>query len=174
MKNHHLRRLIVIAVIAAIYTVISLALAPISFGAIQIRIAEALTLLPALSFLGVYGVTLGCFITNLVGVFTGVNILGFWDVIFGTLATLIAALLTYKFRKIRFNGYPILSAFMPVVVNAVIIGAELTFILAPSFTLGYFTLFALEVGIGEFLSCFILGLPLLKRFEKLNLLTSIE
>lgn len=174
MKNQHLHRLIVIAMIAAVYAAVSLALAPISFGAIQIRVAEALTLLPALSFLGVYGVTLGCFITNLVGVFTGVNILGFWDVLFGTLATLSAALLTYRFRRIRFNGYPLLSAFMPVIFNSLIIGAELTFILAPSFTIGYFTLFAVEVGVGELLSCFILGLPLMKRFEKLNLFKSAE
>ena len=63
------------AMIAAAYAVVSLVLAPISFGAVQARISEALTLMPVFGFANVYGITIGCFITNLVGFFTGANIL---------------------------------------------------------------------------------------------------
>ena len=66
-----------VAMIAAVYTVVSLVLAPISYGNIQVRIAEALTLLPLIYEPGIWGVTLGCFLTNLFGVMLGVNPTGY-------------------------------------------------------------------------------------------------
>ena len=158
-----------IALIAALYSTVSLVLAPFSFGNIQVRIAEGLTLLPLLSPLAILGLTLGCFITNFIGVIMGVNILGMMDVLIGTFATLIAAGLTYKFRNITIKGFPLFSTLMPVVINAVIIGAELAYVFAPEFTLNYFLIFSLEVALGQSIAVYLIGLPILNAFKKRNI-----
>lgn len=158
-----------VALIAALYSTVSLVLAPFSFGNIQVRVAEGLTLLPLLSPLPILGLTLGCFITNFIGVIMGVNILGMMDVFIGTFATLIAALLTYYFRNIKIKGFPLLSTLMPVVINAIIIGAELAYVFAPEFTLSYFLIFAIEVGIGQFIAVYLVGLPILNALKKRNI-----
>ncbi len=152
--------------IAAIYTALSLALAPFSFGNIQVRVSEALTVLAIFSPLAIYGLTLGCFITNLLGVILGFNPLGLLDVFVGTLATFIAAVLSYRFRNIRVKGFPFLSFLMPVIVNAVMIGFELTLVFAPSLDLRYFSIFALEVGIGQTIAVFGLGTAVYHLFKR--------
>lgn len=164
MKQSHTQVLLKIAMIAAVYTAVSMLLAPISFGPLQIRIAEALTILPVLSFMPVWGLTLGCALTNFLGALTGVNILGFWDVLFGTLATLVAAVLSYRYRHIRYKGVPWLSALFPIVVNGIVIGAQLAIMLQLPFT-GFLT-FAMYVAGGEALSVIVIGLPILRRLEK--------
>lgn len=169
MKNKTVKTLCLGAVLAAMYAAVSLALAPLSFGNIQIRLAEALTLLPILFPEAIFGVTLGCFITNLIGAMMGVNILGFADVFIGTLATFLAGILTYKLRNVRWKGLPILSALMPVLFNALFIGGELALVLFPTTLIAGFLINALEVGFGELLACFILGLPLVKYLEKMEL-----
>ncbi len=161
-----LSSLVKIAMIAALYSTVSLVLAPFSFGNIQVRVAEGLTLLPLISPLAIFGLTLGCFITNFVGVIMGANILGMMDVFIGTFATLIAALLTYKLRNITIKGFPFLSSLMPIVINAVIIGAELAYVFAPEFTFSYFAIFALEVAIGQTIAVYIVGLPILSALKK--------
>lgn len=167
MKSNSIKRLCVIAVVAALYTAVSLALAPLTFGNVQIRIAEALTLLPVLFFDSVNALVLGCALTNLLGAMMGVNVLGFLDVLFGTMATFLAALLTWKLRNIKCFNYPILSTCMPVLFNGIIIGAELSFALFPlsQFFLGWL-ICGVEVALGEIAACFILGLPLIKSLEK--------
>ena len=75
MKKTKTRTIVRCALIASLYTAVSLVLAPIAFGAVQARVSEAFTLLPVLVPDAVVGVTLGCFLTNLVGVFTGANVL---------------------------------------------------------------------------------------------------
>ena len=80
------------AAIAAIYAVLTIFLAPISYGPLQCRISEALCILPVLSPTAVWGLFVGCLVAN---IFTGSLV----DVIFGSLTTLIAAILTYKTRK---------------------------------------------------------------------------
>ena len=90
MKKTKTRTIVRCALIASLYTAVSLVLAPIAFGAVQARVSEAFTLLPVLVPDAVVGVTLGCFLTNLVGVFTGANVLGALDIVFGTAATLTA------------------------------------------------------------------------------------
>jgi len=161
-----LNSLVKIAMIAALYSTVSLVLAPFSFGNIQVRVAEGLTLLPLISPLAIFGLTLGCFITNFVGVIMGANILGMMDVFIGTFATLLAALLTYKLRNITIKGFPFLSSLMPIVINAVIIGAELAYVFAPEFTFAYFAIFALEVGIGQTIAVYGIGLPILSALKK--------
>jgi uncharacterized membrane protein len=164
MKQSRTQILLKIAMIAAVYTAVSMLLAPISFGLFQVRVAEALTVLPVLAFLPVWGLTLGCALTNFLGALSGFNILGFWDVLFGTLATLIAALLSYRYRNVRYKNVPWLSALFPILINGVVIGAELAIILKLPFN--GFLVNALYVALGEALSVFVIGLPILKRMEK--------
>ncbi len=107
------RSLCVSAVIAALYAALTLLLAPISYGPIQLRLSEALTLLPMVLPQAIPGLFVGCLIANL---YTGM----LTDIIFGSLATLLAALGTYLLRK-----KPLLAAACPVVSNGVIVGLVL-------------------------------------------------
>ncbi len=161
------------ALVAAIYTGLSLLLAPISFSGAQIRVSEALTILPVFGPSYIIGVTLGCFLTNLIGFFMGVNILGSVDVIFGTLATFSAAILTYSLRKIKFESLPVLAVIPPIIINAVVIGAELSFLIAGSFNFLVFIPQAALVGFGQLLSCFGLGLFLVNIISKNKTLLEI-
>ena len=123
------------------------------------RVAEALCLLPVFGAEYIVGVTLGCFLANLLGS-TVV------DVVFGTLATLLACLVTYKLRDIRVKGLAIPASLPPVVFNMIIVGAfEITFFSdgAPTAMLAVFN--AVTVGIGELISCTILGVALVKLIE---------
>lgn len=159
MKNLSVRRLVRCAVIAAVYVVVCLVLAPFSYGAVQVRVAEALCLLPVFGAEYIVGVTLGCFLANLLGS-TVV------DVVFGTLATLLACLVTYKLRDIRVKGLAVPASLPPVVFNMIIVGAfEITFFSdgAPTAMLAVFN--AVTVGIGELISCTILGVALVKLIE---------
>ena len=160
MKNLSVRRLVRCAVIAAVYVVVCLVLAPFSYGAVQVRVAEALCLLPVFGAEYIVGVTLGCFLANLLGS-TVV------DVVFGTLATLLACLVTYKLRDIRVKGLAIPASLPPVVFTMIIVGAfEITFFFsdgAPTAMLAVFN--AVTVGIGELISCTILGVALVKLIE---------
>lgn len=166
MKQNRIYKMAIAAMIAAMYAAVSLALAPISFGTVQMRIAEALTLLPVFDPVMILGVSLGCFVTNMVGFFTGADILGWLDIPFGTMATVIAAFLSYWMRNVRIKGLPVLSAVPPVLANAVMIGGELTYLIAGCFQWDIFAIQAFSVGIGELISCFALGLPLVWFLEK--------
>ncbi|MDR1794165.1 MAG: QueT transporter family protein [Erysipelotrichaceae bacterium] len=154
------------ALIAAVYTAASLLLAPISFGAIQARVGEALTVLPILFPQYLLGLGLGCFLTNLFGVFMGINVAGALDIVIGTLATVIAGLLSIYFRKSTIKGFPLLSFLAPVLVNAIIIGAELYVVLFPDAGTPVLVGTMLEVGIGEALSVFVLGTALWWQFGR--------
>ena len=159
-KKLSVRRLVRCAVIAAVYVVVCLVLAPFSYGAVQVRAAEALCLLPIFGAEYIVGVTLGCFLANLIGSTV-------IDVVFGTLATLMACLVTYKLRDIRVKGLAIPASLPPVVFNMIIVGAfEITFFFsdgAPTAMLAVFN--AVTVGIGELISCTILGVALVKLIE---------
>ena len=165
MKKTKPRTLVRCALIAAVYAAVSLSLAPLAYGPMQARVSEALTLLPVLMPEAVAGVTLGCFLTNFVGVFTGANILGALDVLFGTAATLAAALSTRALARVRLKKLPLAAAVPPVLLNAVVIGAELTWLIGPR-TLPVFLVQAGWVAVGQALSCFVLGLPLVRLIEK--------
>ena len=162
MKTNQLSvaRLVRCAVIAAVYVVLCLALAPFSYGAVQVRIAEALCLLPVFGAEYIVGVTLVCFLANLLGSTV-------IDVVFGTLATLLACLVTYKLRNVRVKGLAIPASLPPVVFNMLIVGAfEITFFFsdtAPTAALAAFN--AVAVGIGEIISCTIVGVALVKLVE---------
>ena len=154
------KRLVRAAMVAAIYVVLCLVLAPFSYGAVQVRLAEMLCLLPVFGAEYIVAVTLGCFLANLLGS-------TLVDVVFGTAATLVACLLTYAVRKMRVGGLAIPAAVPPIVSNAVIVGAlELTFFLpGVTGTAALAAWNALTVGIGEVISCGILGVALVKLIE---------
>ena len=155
MTNTITQKLTRAAVIAALYTALTLLLAPISFSATQFRAAEALTVLPFLFPEAVWGLTVGCLLGNLLG---GAHIL---DVIVGPLATLAAALLTARCRRKPLAVLP------PVVVNAVVVGAVIAYTSAPDAFWAAFPPIMLSVGLGQAGVCFALGLPLLYGAEKL-------
>lgn len=159
-KKLSVRRLVRCAVIAAVYVVVCLVLTPFSYGAVQVRVAEALCLLPVFGAEYIVGVTLGCFLANLIGSTV-------IDVVFGTLATLMACLVTYKLRNVRIKGLAIPASLPPVVFNMIIVGAfEITVFFsdgAPTAALAAFN--AVTVGIGEIISCTVLGVALVKLIE---------
>ena len=140
------------ALIAAVYVALVLLFKPISFGAIQFRIAEALCILPFFTLSAVPGLALGCLLGNF---FSGAAMP---DVVFGTLATLLAAILSYKLRDI--NKW--LVCLPPILANAIIVPFVLQY--AYGVTDGYFFLFA-TVGIGEILAVGVLGNILLLALE---------
>lgn len=167
MKKIKSSTIVTQALIAAIYTAIGIILAPFSFGTVQVRVSEALTLLPIFGFSNVWGVTLGCLITNIIGLATGANILGRFDILFGTLATFTAAILTYLFRNVRFKELPVLSAIPPIVINAVVVGWELCLMLNNgSFNGVIFWTQAASVALGQFISCAIIGVFVVRIIEK--------
>ena len=154
------------AVIAALYAAMTFAqemLLPGSASmAVQFRVSEALMLLCVLTPAAIPGVTLGCFVSNLL-------ILGAlpFDMIIGTTATLISALIIYKFRKIRIKNLPVLSAAVPAIINGIFIGAEIEiFFIEGSFHFTSFLIQALLVAAGEAAVCFTLGLLLFKAFDR--------
>lgn len=140
------------ALIAAVYVALVLLFKPISFGAIQFRIAEALCILPFFSLSAVPGLALGCLLGNF---FSGAAMP---DVVFGTLATLLAAILSYKLRDI--NKW--LVCLPPILANAIIVPFVLQY--AYGVPDSYFFLFA-TVGIGEILAVGVLGNILLLALE---------
>lgn len=142
------RSLCLSAVIAALYAALTLLLAPISYGPIQLRLSEALTVLPILLPQAVPGLFVGCLIANL---YTGM----LTDILFGSLATLLAAIGTYLLRK-----KPVLAAACPVVSNGVIVGL----VLSLSFNLPVALTMA-EVAIGE-IGAVLLGMLLLSGMQR--------
>ena len=154
-----------IAMIAAVYTAVSLAIAPLVYGPIQVRISEALTLLPLIYTPAIPAVTLGCFLTNLIGAFTGVNPTGFIDAVIGTAATLIAAYLTWTLRERKVNNIPVLSILQPVFWNFLFVGAELGVLFFPDNIIEGSLICGLEVAVGELISV-ILGWFLVKWLSR--------
>lgn len=142
------------AVIGAIYTVLVMLFIPISYGPIQVRIAEALTILPYFTPAAIPGVTIGCFLS---AILNGADIL---DVIFGTLATLIAAILSYRLRR-----YKYLVPIPPIVVNAIVIPWVLHFAYGIPDSIPFMML---TVGFGEVIAAGVLGIVLLLALDKIK------
>ena len=143
------RRLCACAIVAALYAVITIVTAPVSYGLIQFRLSEALVVLCVFApFLSV-GITLGCFLANLFSTVTAL------DLIVGTLATGLACLWTVRCRKTWFIPLP------NVLVNAVLVGGMLAIVLFPDNLLLGFAAAFLQVGFGELVVMYGLGLPLL-------------
>ncbi|AEF17971.1 MULTISPECIES: QueT transporter family protein [Thermoanaerobacterium] len=153
--NSKTKKIVYGALIAAVYAVVTVALAPISYGQVQVRVAEALTIMPFFSSYSIFGLFVGCIIANMIGG----N--GIFDVVFGSLATLISAVITYYIGKsnLRYKRY--LAPLPPVVINGIIIGIELNFLYKLPLVASM-----LWVGLGEMIACYVLGLPLLLYIDK--------
>ena len=152
------RKLTAAAVTGAAYAALTMLLAPISYGAIQCRVSEVLCILPFFIPCTAWGLFAGCAIANLL------SAAGIFDVVFGSLATLLAALLTWRMAK---RGMPKWLLPLPsVVFNGLIIGALLVY--AYGVPVSY-PLAVLYVAAGQAVACYVLGMPLmlvLGRFGK--------
>jgi uncharacterized membrane protein len=145
MNKLVLKDFIMQAMIAAIYVVLVYVFQFASFGLIQFRIAEVLMILVLFDKKSVIGLTVGCFVANWVG---GALVI---DIIFGTLATTLAAIFMIYTKKIIW-----LSLLMPAIFNGIIVGLILTY----AYDLGMLYVTIPSVFIGEFAVLFIIGLPL--------------
>lgn len=151
-SKYNLRFWMQAAIIAGIYAVLTIALSPISYGPMQVRISEALTVLPFFTPAAVPGLFVGCLVSNIISPY------GVVDMICGSAASLIAASCSYALRK-----HPILVPLPPVLANGIIVGGMLYFAYGVNMSIwvcmGW-------VALGQLLSCYVLGYPLLKYFEK--------
>ena len=152
-ENRKLKPLASGAMIAALYAVLTVALAPISYGPVQLRVSEALTLLPWYRPEAVLGLFAGCVVANFFGGY------GLIDMIAGSCATLIAALLTRKAKNIWF------AALYPVLSNMFIIGTMLHVLIDVPLVMT-----CVYVGLGEACACYLLGVPLMKTLERRGIL----
>jgi uncharacterized membrane protein len=159
-KKLNTKKLATIAIISAIYSTLTLILMPISFGPIQFRISEALTILPLIFPEAVIGLTIGCLISNMFGY-------GVIDIVFGTLATAISALLTYFIgKKIKnVNLKFIIGAIPPVIINAIIV--PIIFILTGNTAEVYIINF-LTVLLGQVISVYAIGFNLYLATNKIK------
>ena len=150
------RSLCMSAIVAALYAALTLLLAPISYGNLQCRVSEAMTLLPLVMPASIPGLFVGCLLAN---IYTG-SVL---DIIFGSLATLLAAIGTYALRGMRVKGFPLVSVLCPVVSNGIIVGL----VLSVSYSLPLLLTMA-EVALGE-IGAVIIGVILLAALKKTKL-----
>ena len=151
-----IHRLALAGVIAGVYAALTLFLPIPQYSGVQLRVAEAMTVLPFLFPEAIPGLAVGCFLANLLG--SPIML----DWIFGTAATLLAALWTARMKNRWLAPLP------PVICNAVIVGAEIAWFVVqdggafwPAYALNAFT-----VGLGEAVACYGLGLLLLHWLER--------
>ena len=154
MRNSRANYIAQAALIAALYVVLTelSAIFGLSGGVIQLRVSEALTVLPLYFTSAIPGLFIGCIISNLI---TGC---AFWDIVFGSLATLIAAYITSKMKNLKY-----LATLPPVIANTLIIPPILKAVYAVPDAMWFIYL---TVFIGEVLSCSILGTGLMAIIEK--------
>lgn len=155
MKKTKTQFLAQAAMIAALYVVVTILLAPFGFGEIQLRVSEALTILPIFTPAAIPGLFIGCLLGNILG---GAILL---DIVVGSIATLLGALGTYALRKHKF-----LAPIPPILANALVVPFVLKYGYAISLPI---PVMMLTVGIGEIISCGVFGILLMKVLEKTNL-----
>lgn len=145
MDRDKLRRVTRGAVIAALYAVLTIVFQPISYGPVQLRVSEALTLLPFLMPEAIPGLFCGCLVANFFGGY------GIIDMAVGSAATLLAALVSARMPRLWMAAVP------PVVFNAVFVGAMLHYLMDLPLLMT-----CVYVGLGEAAACFLIGIPLMK------------
>ena len=162
MRKFTVRDLTLAALVAALYAVLSYFgnIFGLTFGSIQCRFSEALCVLPFLFPCTVPGVVVGCLITNMMSTVRPL------DIVFGSLATLLAAIWTAKMP------HRLLAPLPPVLCNGVIIGAMITWY-EVGFTPAFWSLFlfnGISVAVGELIACYVLGSLLLKVLPRIPML----
>lgn len=155
MRNNYALKVATGGMIAGLYIVLTMIAAAVGLasGVIQVRISEALTILPIFTGAAIPGLTIGCVLANLI---TGCAA---WDVVFGSLATLIGAVGTRLLRK-----HPFLAWIPPVVSNMVVVPIVLQKVYGATDAWWYLVI---TIGIGEIISCGVLGLLLYQAVRKL-------
>lgn len=167
--------LVRIGIIAALYTVLTLITIPIAFGPIQVRISEALTLLPLVMPEAIPALFLGCILSNIISAY------GVFDIVFGSLATLLAGFLTFLigrvFRFYKKNEITLenkkkayttmffryfLGGLPPVLINAIVIPLIIYFVSTPE---GYWINFA-SILATQAIWVYALGIPMILVLEK--------
>lgn len=151
------RDLALSAILAAVYAALTMGLYPLSYGPVQLRFSEALTVLPFLFPAATPGLFVGCMIANLMSAYGPI------DVIFGSLATLLAAYLTQHCNNKWLAPLP------PVLCNAVIIGATIAYAQV-GFTGAFTAAFlynALSVGAGQLVACYVFGMVVLTALPRI-------
>lgn len=167
MKTKSTVYIVQAAVIAALYaalTILQNTLLPGTASmAVQFRVAEVLTILAVFTPAAIPGLTIGCVIANI----SSLSVLGPYDMIFGSLASLLAAVLMYLLRNKRLFKLPIAAALMPALANGILVGFEIEFFFVEGgFHFGDFLLQGGLVALGELGVLFVLGLPLARLIEK--------
>ena len=162
MKKLNTRQIALNGIVAGLYAAITILTASFAYGNIQFRISEALMMLLLFEPNLTIGLTIGCLIANL---FSTVSVL---DIVIGTAATLLACLLTTRIKK------PWLAPLPTILVNAVMVGAMLSWLYMPSEQFWYGLLvFGGEVGAGEAAVLYVLGIPLYYAMKKTNFLEKL-
>lgn len=156
MKSKKVQFMTQSAMIASIYVVLTLVFAPFSFGEVQIRVSEALTILPFFTPAAIPGLFIGCLVGNILG---GALLP---DIIFGSLATLIGAVGSYLIRKNRY-----LVPLPPIMANTLIVPFVLKYGYGVALPIPFMMA---TVGIGEVVSCGVLGLIIMTALSKYKLL----
>lgn len=151
------KKLVMTSLVAAIYAVLTLVLGAISYGSIQFRIAEIMVLLAFIKKDYIWGLTIGCFLANVIGPY------GAPDIILGTTATFLSVYAIYLTGKVmKGKKYAILIASIwPTLINAVIIGFMLNIFVGMPLILSM-----IQVGFGEFVVITIIGVPVYKIIGK--------
>lgn len=167
MKTKSTVYIVQAAVIAALYaalTILQNTLLPGTASmAVQFRVAEVLTILAVFTPAAIPGLTVGCVIANI----SSLSVLGPYDMIFGSLASLLAAVMMYLLRNKRLFRLPIAAALMPALANGIIVGFEIEFFFVEGgFHFGDFLFQGGCVALGELGVLFVLGLPLARLIEK--------
>jgi len=153
MQNKKVLYLAYAGMIAAIYVALTFVFASISFGEVQVRVAEAMTILPVFTPAAVPGLFVGCLLGNMLA---GAALP---DIIFGSLATLIGAVGTRMLR----DAHPFLAPLPPIYANTLIVPWVLKYAYGVDLPIPFMML---TVGIGEIISCGILGMILLFSLNK--------
>lgn len=154
MKSKKLVFICQAAVIAALYVVVTYVFSAFASGVIQVRVSEALTILPAFTPAAIPGLVIGCLLSNTL---TGCVLL---DIIFGSVATLIGALGSYALRR-----HTWLVPIPPIVSNMIIVPFVLRFAYGAT---DAFPFMIATVGAGEIISCYLLGMILYGALKKVN------
>lgn len=167
MKTKSTVYIVQAAVIAALYAVLTILqntlLPGTASAAVQFRVSEALTILAVFTPAAIPGLTVGCVIANI----SSLSTLGPYDMIFGSLASFLAAVLMYLLRNKRLFKLPVAAALMPALANGIIVGFEIEFFFVEGgFHFGDFLLQGGLVALGELAVLFVLGLPLARLIEK--------
>ncbi|MBR2715210.1 MAG: QueT transporter family protein [Ruminococcus sp.] len=173
-KNNRVYYLVEGSMIAALYIVLTYAQEFMVPGttsmAIQLRLSEVLCVLAVFTPSAVWGLTVGTLISNIMSS-SALPL----DTIFGTFATFLAVALMYRFKSIRLKGVPLLSLFMPVLSNGIIIALELEiFLIEGPFHIGSFLYQSLTVALGEFIVCVIIGFGFYKLLVHLDFFNKIH